>query len=420
MPIENLSNRVRLPRLGKIHLGIKDKVTKEGHPIEYPKPTDYFVCPDEVKEVYGDEPKELDIMLPAEDPELFAPQYLKAYSMSQGLICRGDGVKATRKIDLKTGAVADSKTGAWDWREVTCNPQECEIYEKKWCRQIMNLLVLLPKVPGLGIYQVDTSSYHSIVNVNSMVKLMKAIMGRCSMIPLTLILRPQEVAPQGTTKKTVHVLDIRQNSTLAELAKLALMPPAQVLMPDVVEEMPEDFYPVSVIGETEKTPGTGEKTPEKSPGNAEKPPAKKASKKEKSPGKTPEKIAANDKGPVIQRIHDEAGNISENYFETVISPRIKATFQTDIEGLTQEQLGIVLNWMVGSPSQDDKKAFLLKMKDMGFTTQLAVVGQLKKYTNKASGWNSGDIEKTLIKTSLEKKEEEEEPDSEVQNFLDSE
>jgi hypothetical protein len=245
-----------------------------------------------------------------------------------------------------------------------------------------------------------------------MVKLMKAIMGRCSMIPLTLVLRPQEVAPQGTTKKTVHVLDIRQNSTLAELAKLALMPPAQVLMPDVVEEMPEDFYPVSVIGEAEKTPGTGEKTPEKTT-------AKKAGKKEKNPGKV-EKPPANDKGPVIQRIRDEASNISENYYETIISPRLKGTFETDIESLTQEQLGIVLNWMIGNPSQDDKKAFLLKMKDMGFTTQLAVVGQLKKYTNKAGGWNSSDIEKTLIKTGVEKKKEEEEPGSEVQNFLDSE
>ena len=53
-PIKGISEIVRLPRLGKIRLGIKE----EGADGKlYPTPTDYFVCPDEVKKVFGEKPK---------------------------------------------------------------------------------------------------------------------------------------------------------------------------------------------------------------------------------------------------------------------------------------------------------------------------------------------------------------------------
>jgi hypothetical protein len=53
MPIKGISEIVRLPRLGKIRLGIKKK-TDAG--VSYPSPTDYFVCPDELKKVFGEKP----------------------------------------------------------------------------------------------------------------------------------------------------------------------------------------------------------------------------------------------------------------------------------------------------------------------------------------------------------------------------
>ncbi len=81
MPIKGTSELVRMPRLGKIHLGIK--VEREGK-SSYPKPTDYFVCPPEVQAIFGKEPKSLEIMFPCDDPELFASQYLRCYSLSLG------------------------------------------------------------------------------------------------------------------------------------------------------------------------------------------------------------------------------------------------------------------------------------------------------------------------------------------------
>lgn len=243
MPINELSDIVRIPRLGKIHLGIK---VQSDRGVEYPKAVDYFVVPDEVKSVYGEKPKELDILFPVDDPNQFAQQWLRAYSRTFGLVCIGDGVNAKRKIDTTTGALVSSQSKTWEWHEVTCDAQECAEYQNKRCRRVMNLQFLLPKVPGLGVYQIDTSSFYSIVNINSMVKMLKGILGRCSMIPLVLALGPIEVSPPGLSKKTVYIMHIKKDVKLAELAQIAQLPPAKVLIPEPeTEEPPEDLFPGS-------------------------------------------------------------------------------------------------------------------------------------------------------------------------------
>ncbi len=253
MPIEGISNIVRMPRLGKIHLGIK--VEKPGkHP--YPQATDYFVVPEEVAAVFGPEPKELEIMFPTEEPGQFAQQWLRAYSMTQGLVCIGDGVTSRRKVDKKTGAMASHETKDWEWREgLSCDPQDCPEYMAKRCRRVMNLQVLIPKVPGLGVWQIDTSSFYGIVNVNSMITLLKGI-GRCSFIPLKLCLGPIQVTPPGQTKKTVHVMHFKEDMTWAEMARLIQTAPPQAILSQgvippepEVEEPPGDLFPPEVLAE---------------------------------------------------------------------------------------------------------------------------------------------------------------------------
>ena len=247
MPIEGLSNIIRIPRLGKIHLGVKTKSEKSKG--EYPKATDYFVVPEEVQKVYGEKPTELEIMFPVEEPEMFAQQWLRAYSMSQGLVCIGDGLEARRKIDVETGAIANHATNQWEWHQVTCNPQECPEYQTKRCRRVMNLQFLLPNVPGLGVYQIDTSSFYSIVNINSMIKMLQGMLGRCSMVPLTLALGQIEVSPPGEKKKHVYIMHIKKNIKIAELARIAQLPPARVLIPEPeTDEPPEDLFPEAAMG----------------------------------------------------------------------------------------------------------------------------------------------------------------------------
>ncbi len=266
-PIEKVSDVRRMPRLGKIRLGIK--VEPEGK-NPYPRATDHFVVPEEIKEIVGNMPKKLNIMFPTERAEEFAQQWLRCYSFTQGLVCKGDGVKATRKIDVETGDIARHTTQEWVFKDWGCDPDNCEQYLEKQCRRVMNLLFLIPDVPGIGVWQLDTTSFYSIVNVNSCVDLIKRLCGRISFIPLTLSLEPQIVEPPGIKKKTVHILHIRSDVKLADLQKLGLVLPERVLLPLLdEEEAPGDLYPEQKPVEAE--PGAGKEEAPAEPGEEKTP-----------------------------------------------------------------------------------------------------------------------------------------------------
>ena len=257
-PIIGLSEKRRVPRLGKIHLGIKVP-TKDGK-SEYPKAVDYFVCPPEVREVYGDEPKSLDVIIPTEDEEVFASTYYRAYSRTRGLVCKGDGQTADRLIDSSTKKLAvDEETGELithgdiakhDAKEVEraivpCPARACPYYIDKSCKQLMMLQVLLPRVPGFGVYQIDTSSINSIIDINSQLALLRQIYGRVSGLPLRLTLDPREVSPDGK-KKTVYTMHLRVDASMEEMYKIASssQPFAALLAPPPDEkDMPELLYP---------------------------------------------------------------------------------------------------------------------------------------------------------------------------------
>lgn len=255
-PIKGVSEVRHLPRLGKIKLGIK--VEKPGkHP--YPSPTDYFVVPDHIKGYVGDKPKTLNIMLPTNNPEDFAPQYLKCYTMTQGLVCRGDGIQCRRKVDVDTGDAASSTTEEWEYKEMTCDPESCpemvgdeEQHIRPHCRKVMNLMFVLPEVPGLGVWQLDTSSFFSIVNINSCLDVLRSARIPLMGTPLTLSLEPREVTPPGIKKKTVQVLHLRSNLKLADLRRKALpAPPTTAVAKPEEEEPPEDLFPEEVLAEQE-------------------------------------------------------------------------------------------------------------------------------------------------------------------------
>jgi hypothetical protein len=229
MPIKGLTEQRRLPRLGKIRLGVK-KISKSNK--EYPSATDYFVCPDEVQAVYGKEPKALDVIIPVEDEEIWCNQYYRQYSSSRGLVCKGDGVTCRRMIDTKTGAIAGRETLTIDWREgLECLGKDCPDYKKKSCQEVMNLQFLLPKVEGLGIWQIDTGSIHSIMNINNCAELIRASVGRVSWIPLVLSLEPVEVInPDDGKKKTVHCMMLRYGGSMAELMEASERPRREILL----------------------------------------------------------------------------------------------------------------------------------------------------------------------------------------------
>lgn len=223
MPIKNLSEDIRLPRLGKIHLGYRDP-NKNNAPVK----TNYFVLPKDhsdykkLVEAFGAQPKELRILIPPVEDDVWATQYYKAYNATRGLVCKGDGEMAMRMVDAKTGALPDRETGTIAMTEMTCAGKDCPEYKAKKCGEVMNLRFILPEVPGLGIWQIDTGSINSILNINSCAKMIKNAFGRISLIPLKLTLEPIEVNTPDTGKKqTVFVLNLRTTVTIAQLADVA-------------------------------------------------------------------------------------------------------------------------------------------------------------------------------------------------------
>ena len=233
MPIQGVSDIRRLPRLGKIRLGEK---VENAQGKEYPRATDFFVVPDEMKPVLGEKARELDIMIPVDDSEMYFPQWLKRYGQGSGLICKGDGVKAT-EVDRETG----------EMKEIDCNPDECEWYQKKHCRRVASLQFMLTKVPNPGVWQIDTTSWNSIVNLNSDFEMVRAIAGRVHGIPLKLVVRPKDAQVNGK-KKTVFVMGLDLTAiTIPQLQRLAARPFQMLAIEAPKEdEAPDDLYARSV------------------------------------------------------------------------------------------------------------------------------------------------------------------------------
>ena len=193
MPIKDFEGRGRIPRLGKIRLGERVK----GEKSDYPKAVDHFVCPIEVRAVYGDNPKTLQIAFHSDKLEEVFPQYYKRYGKSTGLVCKGDG-EIANCINPDTG----------EFEETECLGRDCDFYKKDKCKAIGNLYFMIRGVKRFGVYQLDTSSYNSILNVNGGIEYAKKLTGgRLATLPFILEVRPQEVNPEGK-KKTVYVLHL--------------------------------------------------------------------------------------------------------------------------------------------------------------------------------------------------------------------
>jgi hypothetical protein len=242
------------PRIGKIHLGIrkfKGPTDKRG----YPQATDYFVVPDEVKAVYGEQPKELSIMFLSNDMSVVMPHFYKLYGASTvAPICKGDGALAQR-LDLKTGSRI----------EFECpGPKDCKFnrtidgngeVKSKGCQPTLNLMVNLPDLPGIGTYQIDSHSWNGLRELlNDIAVVQAALNGRIAFVPMKLRLMERDVDRQdpvkGQIKKRIRYMHLTYEGTIRDLAKVpASLVPAlhagentgTVAIPEPDESKPDDM-----------------------------------------------------------------------------------------------------------------------------------------------------------------------------------
>jgi hypothetical protein len=282
-----------MPRIGKIHLGFK---AKNAAGTEYPKAVDHFVCPDDLCEAMDGKvpfcdgkacktdtgPTELPVMFVTDDIDVALDTYYRAYKGSSGLVCKGDGYNADALLDMdevsgRDGDVtqplplnvwASSKSKRTSRVKVKClgagydDEPPCPLFEAKGCKKLMMPQFAILDAPGLGVYQVDTSSVFGIENLHGFLTYLSGITGgRISGIPLVLKVVPQEVSPDGK-KKTVHVLQLEAAFSMMDLQKHLDRPGMTYLLPAADEEVPGDFFPAEVVETNGKA---AEPTPDEPP-----------------------------------------------------------------------------------------------------------------------------------------------------------
>ena len=244
--IRGLSDKRRLPRLGKIRLGV---VIQEPGKKPYPRATDHFVVPPAVAKLYGEEPKDLPIMFPGDDPARLFPQDYKMYR-SAGLWCSGNGETAKRWTDRG------------ELKELVC---PCPYLESGECSPTATLNFLLPDVPGIGVWQITTTNQRSIVSLNTSLELFSSrnMFGGLAGIPFQLKLRPEPLQrfdekAGRMVKQTLQVLSLDSLLPIREIIEWRQKSgkPVEALMPASFEE----DEPLSSAGgsETPDPPGTGE------------------------------------------------------------------------------------------------------------------------------------------------------------------
>ncbi len=238
--IKGVSERRRLPRLGKIRLGVK-VLAKTGQ--TYPAEVDYFVVPSEVQRVYGPKPKALDVMFPVQDRGVIFPQALKWYGSGRGLKCIGDGERALR-LNEQTGAM----------EPLDC---PCPLLEQGQCGRRAHLMVILPKINMGGVYQIDIGSYNSIVDLNSGLDYIEAMIGRVAMVPVVLTRVARETFGGG--RRSVHyplmvslaTNDVAWINRLRTETAMILERQAALVLPAPLDENPAHDDGAVVVHESE-------------------------------------------------------------------------------------------------------------------------------------------------------------------------
>ena len=177
--IKGISERKRLPIIGKIRLGVR----VNGYKGLYPQETPFFIVPPEVAAKYGEKPTALDVIFMLNDEIRMFPQALKMYSAS-GLKCIGNGEHASRLNE-----------GTYRFEPIPQCP--CDKLASRECSKRANLLVMIPTVSNGGLYQIDTGSQDSIDNINGYFEFLKLTLGRIANIPLKLRRIPHQSPWQG-------------------------------------------------------------------------------------------------------------------------------------------------------------------------------------------------------------------------------
>jgi len=245
MPIKGLSDIRRITRGGHIRLGERVERTRDGKTVTYPQKSDHFIADFDDPEmeslfykIYGDKPTVIRVAFPSDNADNFFQQWYKCYGSTSGLKCKGDGEIAQRIVDN-------------EMVELPCpSPDECDFAQANGCKRIASLQCFIKGLPGLNVFQVNTSSFNSIVNLNSGIDMLRWARGgrTISGVWVDLILKEQQA--QATVKGkqqavTIYVMELKIPVSLDNVNQLVSCVEAPAMLPPPDDKRDEYLQPVN-------------------------------------------------------------------------------------------------------------------------------------------------------------------------------
>ena len=262
---------MRLPRLGKIGLGVRVKATEQRR--EHPDEVEFFVLDDpaclpiiqaaeDAGKIDHEEagrwsrgengPRRLPILLCHEDEAVICPRALEKWGGNRTLICRGNGTVATQyswAVDGKSRTEAQIACPCWELGPEFGQPPPIGAdgkVPKPGCARVLRLYVMVPRADISGVFQIDTRSQASIGNIRRDLAFVRSVFGRISMLwaPATgetvLYLARQEWVSTRDKRKHFALRIIPRSMPYQEALQLAGPAPAPLQI-----EAPEDEAPYS-------------------------------------------------------------------------------------------------------------------------------------------------------------------------------
>jgi len=240
MPIKGLTDRraPTFPKIGDIRKGAKK--TQDDRPGK--DLTFFRYAPLEGEEeaaaafaaVYGNEPREINILLPFDEIERNFDAFMERHTAG-ALQCRGDGETAFMWRD--------------DDGKMQHTPKPCPSDGCEGCKETGRLKVIIPELRRLAFVTVHTTSIWDIQELTNNLRALKSMTGNgLRGIPLVLKRRPRTVSTPRANGKRVRqekwLLSIEADQSWVEHQLTALKIqalPASVEAPEMVDDVDVDI-----------------------------------------------------------------------------------------------------------------------------------------------------------------------------------
>lgn len=242
MPIAGLTRtEAGFPRLGKIRKGDEKTGNRIGKDLDYFRVvSDRPGLADKIRELYGNQPKEIKVWLPYATPQENFDPWMKEYGTS-GLKRKCDGVNQHLWLS-ESGSTYESVDQGFD-------PKPCIVTTggKCACQRTAPLKVILPELFALGhagYLEVVTSSKHDILTIQAAISQAFAMKQDLIGVPFRLTRQSEEKSypkENGRGKKTYSLIGFEvdpmwlakqfrdryaQNMALPAAAEVAQIEPA--------------------------------------------------------------------------------------------------------------------------------------------------------------------------------------------------